>query len=240
MDRNRLRSATLVPGFRLSRAAAAPAPSIPGTSVTRCPKVEAAAGSRPLRRRPRVAMRPGCSRLPAGADGRRLAVASRREKRPSRGLSGDPLGGQPDCNPMWPRLRQRFRKVPDHQYSNLTVTVVRRGATGGSPTEGSGLSRGGTPWGTRSSEEVRRPHEAVGRRFPGGPTTRAGAPFAPLSASPSLTVRIRALRCLPSARPVVADPPGLRTAEPAAVRCHRVVPRWPGRCTMAPAPLLSI
>ena len=66
---------------------------------------------------------------------------------------------------MWPRLPQRFCKVPIHQYSNLTVSVVLRGATGESPTEGSGLSRGGNTGGTRSSEVVRRPSQAAGRRF---------------------------------------------------------------------------
>ena len=97
---------------------------------------------------------------------RRLAVASRRGQRPSGGCLARAETGQRDCNPMWPGLRQPLCKVPIHQYSNHTVMVVSGGPTGGSPTEGSGLSRGGnTVGGTRSSEEVRRPREAVGRGF---------------------------------------------------------------------------
>lgn len=41
-----------------------------------------------------------------------LAVASRRDKRPSGGRLAIAATGQPDCNPMWPGLPQRLCKVP--------------------------------------------------------------------------------------------------------------------------------
>ena len=152
-----------------------------------------------------------------------------------------PQIGQRDCNPMWPGLRQVLCKVPIHQYSNLTVQVVLRGATGESPTEGSGLSRGGNTGGTRCSEEVRRPCEAVGRRFPGGPTTRTGAPFAPLSWRQPPD-RLRLSRVGPRAIPARRREPCDRTRT-ALDRKHR--PCWPfgschGGCKAVRAPLLSI
>ena len=156
LDRNRLRTrhpSAWVPGLPGSRRSS-------GTTCCRGLRVQ-------------------CRRIrPSGAG----AVASRREERRPDQLLALPRTGQPDCNPIWPGLRQRSGKVRDHQYSNLTVTVVRRGPTewesdGGERT----LTRGDTVGGQQEQRRGAPAREAVGRRFPGEPTTRAGAPFAPWS-----------------------------------------------------------
>jgi hypothetical protein len=125
-------------------------------------------------------LRPGVTRaLPRcrpGAPPRRLPAGRTVPRDPSGAACRWATRLQPNVASVATAARQSTH----HQYSNHTVTVVRGGRPSGSPTEGSGLSRGGTPWGdNRSSEKVRRAIPAVGRRFPGEPTARTGAPFAP-------------------------------------------------------------
>src|ERR1700683_1775551 len=127
----------------------------------------------------------------------------------------NPVVTQPDCNAMRPRFATALVQSTHHQYSNLTVKVVRRGATVANPLKGNGFSEGEHRGGTRSSEEVRRPCEAVGRGNPGGPTTRPGAPVAPWTESPDpqrsrflLRLHLRPLRL--RSRPPSAGSAGLR------------------------------
>jgi hypothetical protein len=141
LDRNRLRRATLVRGFRISRAAA----------FRSC----GTAGG-------------GCRIAFDGPPPYGRPVASRREEPRRGGLLAAPSGWATHLQPNVAPVATAARESTHHQYSIHTVTVVRGGRPSGSPTEGSGLSRGGTPWGdNRSSEKVRRPRAASDGDFRG-------------------------------------------------------------------------
>jgi hypothetical protein len=90
------------------------------------------------------------SRLPAGLTAFR-GVSGERFRRATR--------LQPDVAPVATALLQSTRSSVQQPHGDGRF---RGGATGESPKEGSGLSRGGNTVGTRSSEGVRRPSGAVG------------------------------------------------------------------------------
>jgi hypothetical protein len=200
LDRNRLRRATLVRGFGVSWAAvfpccaASPCSSWSAAECPPCPLRRAL--SRALCRALRHALPGGpvhrrtvFSRLPAdrtvfqsppgGKDG--VPVASRRGERLPESLLALTCGRATHLQP---------NGVPIcHGHSPKYAPSVQQ-------PHGDGRSRGPTEWKSdrgertftrgdtvggdnRSSERVRRPRESVGRRIPGEPTTRSGAPFAP-------------------------------------------------------------
>ena len=173
-----MRRATLVPCLRVSWAGeghtrpigAAQRPGGRGCWSGRCPRERPVPcpRQRPVPSAGEPARVDPPSRLPAGVTA-------------FRGLSGDHRHRATRLQPNVARVATALLQSTDHQYSNLAVRVVRRGATGEGPTEGSGLSRGGNTGGTRSSEEVRRPTRPPDGGFSEGTDDRAGAPFAPLS-----------------------------------------------------------
>jgi hypothetical protein len=153
LDRNRLRKATLVRGFRVSWA---------GTFLC----LGGAAGGRPegLQAIPREPSE-SCPASPWVAAPSRLPAGRTVPREPSGAACRWATRLQPNVAPVATAPRQSTH----HQYSNHTVTVVRGDRPSGSPTEGSGLSRGGTPWGdNRSSEEVRRPSRGRRTEISGG------------------------------------------------------------------------
>ena len=217
-----MRRATLVPGFRVSWAGeshagppeAARRPGGQGCDRGRAPP----AGSRSVGRE---ACPCGPSQSPPGGING-LPVAVWRSPPP-----GNPTATQ--CGPGCHSASAKYRSSVQQPHGE----VVLRGATGESPTEGSGLSRGGNTGGTRSSEEVRRPYEAAGRsvlrgdRRPGRRTFR------------SLELRL-SIGSGPPRRAYLSTPDRTPTA---LDRKHR--PCWPfgschGGCTAVRAPLLSI
>jgi hypothetical protein len=104
------------------------------------------------------------------------------------GLAGpvwrSPPPGNPTATQCGPGCDSAFAKYePSVQQPH--GDVVLRGATGESPTEGSGLSRGGTPGGHTGGQGAAKWCAGLDRPpdggFSEGTDGRAGAPFAPLS-----------------------------------------------------------
>jgi hypothetical protein len=187
LDRNRVRRATLVPGFPVSwavegllgaiegrwRAGWAGRPCCARGLVTQ--GIRAGGGSRASGVcGPGARQRKGCPRRPT--------VASRRGQRPF----GDGLSIAAN---RATRLQPNVARVATGLVQSTHSSVQQPhgdgrfgGPTGESPTEGSGLSRGGNTVGGQGAAKwcvgLLRPSDGDS---PGGPTTRAGAPFAPLS-----------------------------------------------------------
>lgn len=187
-----MRRATLVPGFRVSWAGEGDAgtPEAPrrpggqGCERGRCPP----AGSRSIGRETPARADPR-TRLPAGLTDFRWP-------------SGDCRSRATRLQPNVARVATALLQSTGHQYSNLRVKVVLRGATGESPTEGSGLSRGGTPGGQGAANRcagLTGPPDGV---FSEGTDGRAGAPFAPLSCvCPSAPARLDVPSCALGSHP---------------------------------------
>jgi hypothetical protein len=188
-----VRRATLVPGFRVSWAGqghAGPPEGARGPGGQGCEE-----GSVPLRG-------PLGDVLTEGFAG--AASASRGPPAESRSFGREPVRVDPpsrlpagltafrqlsgDCRHRATRLQPNVARVAtallqstNLQYSNLTVRIVRRGATGESPTEGSGLSRGGTSGGQGAAKRCAGLTRPPDGEFSEGTGDRVGAPFAPLS-----------------------------------------------------------
>ena len=175
LDRNRLRRATLVPGFRVSRA-------LRRRLGSRSPP-----GTPPPPGRPAVS----CS----GAGGRRAGagtgnggvrtpgpLASRREERPSPGLLANPSRRNRPATQCGRRCDSgcaEFSSSVQHPHGEGRSEGGDRWESG----EGERILRGGTPGGKRGAAKrcagLMRPSDGGIR---GDPTTQAGAPFAPSAA----------------------------------------------------------